>query len=100
VVEPHPTVDEFRVLLESLHLPSLLQGCERCDLRQTSRSQNQAACTRLLASGTKTESTFLSAPANEEWRAAQVGGTVGHGPLHLSGPYVPSPPGAVAPLFL
>ena len=46
------TVDEFCMLLESLHLPTLLQSSERYDLRHADQSQPEPAGTRLVGSGT------------------------------------------------
>jgi hypothetical protein len=69
LVERHTTVDEFRVLLESLHLPTLLQSCERFDIRQS-----EQACTRPMGSGNQAEIPCLMTPPTEEgsWRRLAV----------------------------
>ena len=98
--ERHPTVDDFRALLESLHLPTLLQTGARYDLRQVSHSQAQSVHPHPMVPGDKIQRAPLTAPSNGEWSAAPIGGTVGHGRFHLSGPFLPSPAGTVSALFL
>ena len=88
------TMQEFRVLLENLHLPTLLQSCERYDIRLPGQ-----AGTRLVSSDAHAELPNLTAPTNGEWPAAQVGGTVGHGHVQFSDPYVSTPATTLSALF-
>ena len=99
LVDRDSSLDEFSSFLASLNLPTLLQGCDRYDLRHASRSQIQQACTRPGVSGSKAGHECLSGPANGGWPSIRNGGTVSHGHRYLSGPYLPSPVGAVSPLF-
>jgi hypothetical protein len=51
LADRHTTVDEFCILLERLHLPTLLQSCDRYDLCHSEQSQPEPASTRLVGSG-------------------------------------------------
>ena len=51
LADRHTTVDEFCILLESLHLPTHFQSSERYDLRHAEQSQLEPASTRLVGSG-------------------------------------------------
>jgi hypothetical protein len=76
LTDHHAALDDFRHLLETLDLPGILKTCDRSEIRSARRS----------------------APANEGWPAAPIGSTVSHGPFDLSGPSLPTPPGALLPV--
>ena len=68
-------------VLEALDLPRLFQTRERYELRYVGFPQCERAARN---------------PANEGWSAEPDRGTVCHGPIPLSGPSSPTPPGAVS----
>lgn len=76
LAEQQATIDEFQQVLESLNLPTVLERCERYELRP--------------ARG--------SAPANAGWPAAPGSRTVAYGPFQLSSPPLSTSPGALLPL--
>ncbi len=80
------SIQEFEQFLFHLNLPLIFQTHERYDVRLASPH------------GPEHADEPSASPANGEWPTASIGGTVGHGPHPLSGPFLPTPPSALFPL--
>jgi hypothetical protein len=90
------SIKDLEECLSQLNLPTLFRTRARYEMKLASPPRREHASGDPAVDGRVIRERSSTSPANEGWPPAPIGGTLFHGPLHLSSPSLPTSPG---PLF-